>query len=858
MKALDLRCEFRREPLGIDSMAPRLSWILGADPDQRNQVQSAYRILVASSRTSLSKNQGDLWDSGKVDSAQQNNIAYAGKPVQAGQTCFWKVQVWEASGELSPWSATASWEMGLFDWKAFWLSDGKPVPLNDEDFYKEDPAPLFRTEFELTKPIRRARLYVTGLGYYGATLNGKKVGDHVLDPGWTKPDARVFYSTFDVTKQLAIGANCVGVMLGNGWYNPLPLRMWGNLNLRKHLVTGRPCFRAQLEVEYRDGTRHTVSSDQTWKVGDGPLLRNNVYLGEIYDARVEQPGWDKPGFGDGKWRVPGKAEEPVGVLHAQPQPPIRIIDTWHPKSINEPKPKVFVYDCGENFAGWIRLSVNLAKGTRVQMRFGELLYPDGTLNPMTSVAGQVKRTGVGGPGAPDIAWQSDVFIAKGGPEVYTPRFTFHGFRYVEVTGLDKALPVKSLTAMRLSADIEDAGTFECSNPMLNQIQDICRRTFRSNLFSVQSDCPHREKMGYGGDIAATSEAFMLNYDMAGFYAKVVADFADSARSDGKLTDTAPFMGIQYCGVVWAMAHPLLVDQLYRYYGDSRIAEEQYEIAKTWLLAVEKSYPDGIVTDGLSDHEGLAEAPAPEMVTPFYCKSAKILASMATRLGKTEDAARFDALANKIASAYRSRFVSKGVVGPGTQASQAIGLATGLGAEGSLAHLLKKVDENKGHLTTGILGTKFMLDELSRAGRTDVAYRIATQPGFPGWDWMLKNGATTLWEHWELSDNTFSHNHPMFGSVSEWMMKWLGGIQPAEDAVGFDRIVIAPQPVEGLDWVKSSYRSIRGQIVSNWKRVGKSVEYTIVIPPNCSATVSIVGLESKKIGSGAYSFVSGKQ
>lgn len=873
--AHDLRCEFRSQPLGIDALQPRLSWVLKGSPEQKGQRQSAYRILVTSSR-------GTLWDSGKVPSSDQNNIEYQGKALRPGEICTWKVRVWDGEGRAQ-WSKASHWEMGLLrsqDWVGQWINDGKETANADPEMYLDDPAPLFRKEFAARDRVARARLYITGLGYYEAWLNGSRIGDHVLDPGWTDVDKRVFYSVFDVTKMLKSGKNCLGVMLGNGWFNPLPLRLFGSFNLRQRLTIGRPRLLAQLQIEYRNGTSETIATDKSWRVDQGPILRNNIYLGEVYDAGKEQEGWDKPGFDDSAWRRPALAKEKLGRLVAQPLPPIRVTAKWNAVKVSEPKPGVLIYDCGANFAGWVSLRVNVPAGTEIRIRYGELLHPDGSLNPMTSVARQIKGKGTGGPGAPDIAWQSDTYIARGGGETYTPRFTFHGFRYVEITGLPAPLPLSSVTAMRLNSDVQNAGSFECSNPMLNEIQTMCRRTFLSNIFSVQSDCPHRERLGYGGDIVATSEAFMTNFDMANFYAKTVRDWSDSALPDGMFTDTAPFIGIQYCGVIWAMAHPLLIDQLYRYYGNRQLGAEEYEAAKRWMLLVEKKYPDGIVKDGLSDHEGLAPAPSPEMVTPLYFQCANLLAAQAKRLSRTGDEGHFQQLTETIRKAYLSRFVDPitGKVGPGTQASQAIALYTKIvpksGRQRVLEYLLEDIKAKQNHLTTGILGTKFMLDVLSNEGYADVAYAIVTQPNFPGWVWMLKNGATTLWEHWEYSDNTFSHNHPMFGSVSQWMIQWLGGIQPDPNSVGFDKLVIQPQTPKGLDWVKSSQVTIRGKIVSNWSRQGSKVTYNISIPVNTSAkvilpansievvphqqrplirTLNSRGMAEFSVGSGTYAF-----
>ncbi|CAG1770626.1 hypothetical protein BAC2_01183, partial [uncultured bacterium] len=354
-----------------------------------------------------------------------------------------------------------------------------------------------------------------------ASLNGARVGDHVLDPGWTAYGRRVLYSTYDVTDDIRAGTNCLGVTLGNGWYNPLPIRLWGHLNLREHLSIGRPCFIARLSLEYADGTTDAIVSDQSWKHAEGPIRFNSIYLGEIYDARHEIPGWNTGGFDDSAWHGPAIAQEPAGALHAPSQPPIRITERIPAVRVTEPKPGVFIHDLGQNFSGWAALRINgpsLPAGTTITLRYGELLNADGMLNPMTSVAGQIKGTrknargveeSVGGPGAPPIAWQRDVYITRGTLdssdsviESYTPSFTFHAFRYVEITGLPEGAAADhiTITGLRLNSDVADAGSFSCSNELLNQIQQMCRRTFLANIFSVQSDCPHRERFGYGGDI----------------------------------------------------------------------------------------------------------------------------------------------------------------------------------------------------------------------------------------------------------------------------------------------------------------------------------------------------------------------
>ena len=856
MKPAHLRCESAENPLGVDNLHPALSWQL--ESKARDQRQTAYQILVASSPELLAKDTGDLWDSGRVATNETLGIGYRGQALQSSQRVFWKVRVWDEHGHGSAWSKPFCWEMGLLtaqDWQAQWLNDGKANPRRDEDYYKEDPAPLFRKEFPVSGKVTRARLYICGLGYYEASLNGKRIGDHRLDPGWTRYSERVLYSTYDVTDQLRRGANCLGVTLGNGWYNPLPLRLWGHLNLREHLPVGRPRFIARLEVSLADGTQQSIASDPRWRVGEGPIRFNSIYLGEIYDARREALGWDCPGYDDSKWPSAALAGEPIGQLRAQSQPPIRITKRLKAVRFSEPKPGVFVFDFGQNFAGWVDLKMSAPAGTKVVLRYGELLNPDGTLNPMTSVAGQIKGTrktkdgqeeSVGGPGAPAVAWQSDTYVAKGkGVENYTPRFTFHSFRYVELTGLPGKPSREVVTGLRLNADVEQAGSFECSNDRFNRIQKMCDWTFLSGLFSVQSDCPHRERFAYGGDLAVTSEAFMMNYDMATFYAKTVRDWKDSARPDGMLTDTAPFVGIQYCGIAWAMAQPLVQRQLYQYYGDRQLIEEQYETARRWLDLEAQKNPNCIAPEGLSDHEGLAPAPAPAMVTPLFAASARALGELAAILGREPEARKYARLCEQIRKAYLERFFdpASGKVGPGTQAGQAFALYLGLVPEEQRPAVLQVLLDDirlrhDGHLSTGIFGTKFMLDVLARAGQADLAATMVNQTTCPGWGFMLENGATTLWEHWKSSDNTYSHNHPMFGSVSQWFYQWLGGIQPDPQAVGFDRIVIRPQVPGQLNWVRCHYHSVRGEIVSDWRREKNKLTLNLTSPVNTRATVYV--------------------
>ncbi len=852
LEVANLRCEYQRFPQGIDVDKPRLSWIVQSD--QCGQCQTAYRVLVASCREKLAAGQGDLWDSGKVKSDRTFQVVYSGKTLKSGMGCFWKVKIWGKDGKSSGWSKPAMWTMGLMSpeqWQASWIYSGKASPELEEAYYEKDPAPLFRKTFSLNKEIDSATLHISGLGYFESWINGRRVTQNVLEPLWTDYRKRIFYSTYDVREQLVKGDNAIGVMLGNGWFNLLPLRMWGSKIFRHHLPSGAPILIARLEITYADGTQQVITTDRSWKWSDGPLVRNSIYLGEEYDARLEKEGWNCADYDDSSWSQARETTAP-GPLMASSAPPIRIGKTLAPVKITEPEKGVYVFDFGQNFAGWVRLKVTGAAGTRVEMRIGELLQKKGRVNLLTSTAGQIKRKGVGGPGAPDVAIQKNVYILKGSEngETYTPRFTYHGFRYVEVHGLPAKPTADTLQGLQLHCDVEPVGSFKCSSELLNQIQTMTEWTFLSNLFGVQSDCPHREKLGYGGDIVATTEAFMLNYNMDSFYCKTVRDFADATRPTGAFTETAPFVGIADAGYGdgsgppgWAFAHPLLLRDLYCYYGDKRLLAEQYLAAKKWLEFMIAREPDLIVDTGLSDHESLVAKPTPVSGTAFFYQGAVIVSRIAGILENNTDAERYRQLTERIQETFCARYLKEdGTVYNGTQASQALALYYDLIPEQACRKvfdkLIQRLKQDRMHLTCGIFGTRAVLGVLTEYERCDIAYEIVTAEGFPGWHHMLDNGATTLWEHWAFSDNTYSHNHPMFGSVSEWFYKSLAGIQPDPDTQCFKKFVIKPAVVDGLDWVKGHYHSPCGRIVSQWRRDGDRLTMKVRIPINTSATVYI--------------------
>ena len=866
LRLMNLRCEYRVNPLGIDELQPGLSWVIEAR--RRGEKQIAYQILAASSEAKLNGGHADLWDSGKVNSSDSLNAIYAGRLLCSCERVYWKVRIWNKDSKASAFSYPAWFETALLnpgDWQAYWIQRQHRPLISEEEAFDDHPAPLFRKEFELKEKVRRARVYVSGLGYFELRLNGQRVGNDVLNPGWTSYAKRVLYSTYDVTQLLKQGRNVLGIMLGNGWFKPLPLALWGRLKPGDFLTTGDPRAILQLMVEFADGTSQIIVTDQTWRVADGPVMRNSVYLGEFYDARRERPGWDEPGFDDSKWDLAVAATRPsLGPLRTQDAPPIRVTRILKAVKLTEPRPGVFIFDFGQNFAGWARLHVKGKRGTCVRLRSGELLYPDGTLNGMTAVAGQIKDGGkdyvYDGRGRPKTAFQLDEYTLKGGgKETYTPRFTFHGFRYVEVTGFPGKPSLDSLEGLALNADVQQAGKFECSNDLFNRIQKMVVWTELANLFSVQSDCPHREKFGYGGDLAVTSEMGMLNFDMSSFYAKVAQDFADAQRPNGGFTETAPFVGIsdQHLGdskqvvtlgdgvgpVGWAVAQPLLACQLFQYYGNRGVMRKQYAKTKQWITLLRSKATNNLLDNGISDHESLDPKPRFLTGTAFYYFNVKLFAQIAQQLGHGQDAAEANALAEQIKTAFNHKFLKSGTgcYDSGSQACQAFALYFGMvppeEIQRALDVLVQDIQQvHRGHLSTGIFGTKYMLAELTELGRADVACGIVNQRTFPGWGYMLENGATTLWEHWALDDQIYSHDHPMFGSVGEWFFKALAGIQPAPDAVGFDKIIIAPQPVGDLKWVRASYDSVRGGIISEWQKSAGKFHLHLHIPVGSTASV----------------------
>jgi alpha-L-rhamnosidase len=718
---------------------------------------------------------------------------------------------------------------------AIWITDPGQWPIEDSLMYGDLPAPLFRKEFPVGEGVKSATLFITAAGYYSASLNGSNIGHNYLDPAWTNYSKRIYYTQYDITSDLHPGINCIGATLGNGFYNPLPMKMWGRYNLHKNLKAGKPKTIARIVIEYNSGKTEEITTDGSWKVSYGPVLKNNVYLGEVFDAGKQIQGWNNTGFDDDKWEKAVTADGPGGLLEKAFFPAIQVTDTLKPVAVTNPEKGIHILDMGVNFTGLYRIRLKGQPGDTVIFRFGERLYEDGTLNPMTSVCGQIKQKGMGGPGAPDIAWQTDSYIFGDKTEDwYSPLFTFHVFRYMEIAGLKYKPEITDAEGIIFNSNVGDAGSFTSSSELLNSIQKATQRTFLDNLISVQSDCPGREKFGYGGDLNATSESFIYNFDMHSFYLKTLYDWVD-VLNDSVFVDTAPYVKLNYCGISWESAFIITQYQLYLYYNDTEIIKELYNLDLKWMEKAKKMHPSGVVDKGLSDHESLVKVPVMLTGTTHYLACARIMKKFASLMNDPEHEKIFEQLEGDLTESVLDMYWRKAV--PDTINRQTLfstllyyDIVPATEKKAAADSLLKALKNGPaGHFTTGIFGTKYILEALSATGNTGSVFEVTNSTAFPGWGFMIDRGATTIWETWKESDNVYSNCHPMFGSVSEWLYRWLGGIRPEPDFPGFSKFIISPYLPSELTFVNCSYKSPYGLIRSGWKRVENRVIFEISVP-----------------------------
>jgi len=832
--------------MGIQAERPRLSWTLSSTA--RGEWQSAFQILVASSREKLLSGQADLWNSGKVGTQQTAQVEYGGLPLVSGAVVLWRVRVWDRQGRPSAWSPPAQWSMGLrseADWRAHWIG-WKPQQG------ARDPLPIFRKEFRVERKLKRATVHVCGLGFFELRLNGRKVGENVLDPGWTNYRKTALYVTHDVTGSVRPGANAIGVMLGNGMYN-VP----GGRYVKFKGSFGPPKLILQLRLEFADGSSQLVVSDSSWKAAPGPIVFSCIYGGEDYDARREQPGWDIPGFGDSSWEPALVMEGPGGRLAAQSAPPIKVMRTFQPVRITAPRHGLRVFDLGQNFSGWPVLNVRGAAGSSVKMTPGELLDQQGLVTQRSS----------GGP-------SFFTYTLKGvGTETWCPRFSYYGFRYVQVetqASPDGREPeVLGLAGEFVHSSAAVAGQFTSSNRLLNRIHDLIQFAIRSNLQSVLTDCPHREKLGWLEVPHLLGPAILFGYDAPALYTKIVADMSEAQTAEGLVPNIAPEYTIfQGQGAVfrdspeWGSAAVIVPWLLHQWYGDAHVLRERYPMMKRYVDYLSSRASGNIVSHGLGDwydlgpgRPGLAQlTPAGVTATTIYYQDLRILADTAGLLGEREDASSYRLLSEAVRQSFNARFCDKTAdqYGGGSQTANAMALVTGLAPPASrsavLSNLVADIRRRSNHTSAGDVGHRYVIRALTDALRSDVLFDMATRTDAPSYGYQLQQGATSLTEAWD-ADPRSSQNHCMLGHIEEWFYSGLAGISLDPSAIAFHRIVIRPQLVDGLTGVSADYDSIRGRIASEWAVRNGTFSLRLQIPPNVTATVFIPGLASGVTESG---------
>lgn len=872
-----LRCEYLTAPLGIDARKPRLSWVVR--DARRGALQTAYRVLVADSPRALDHDDGNLWDSGRVASDQSIQIEYAGKPLLARQRAWWKVRTWTsaAAGDNradavseSGWSAAATWTMGLLepaDWgEARWIGDATPAPAGGFDPL---PAPLLRRAFDersigkggrdAPAKIERATLYVSALGLYQACLNDRSIGERELAPEWTDYNQRVQYQTYDVTPLMQAGPNVLAVTLADGWYA-------GKIGLTGIVPNGppravyarQPRLLARLEIERADGSRDTIVTDEQWKTSlRGPVRVGDLLDGETYDARLEQPGWCAPGFDDSGWSAAAvAAPQPAPRLVAQPNQPIRVTRDLTPVALTEPAPGLYVYDLGQNMVGRCRLKLQAPAGTTITLRHAEVLNPDGTLY-VTNLRG---------------AAQTDRYIALGrdSGEVFEPRFTYHGFRFVEVSGLPGKPALDALVGRVFNSDSPEVGRFESSDPRLNRLMQNILWTQRANLMSTPTDCPQRdERLGWTGDILAFAQTACFNMDMSAFLSKWIPDLRDAQARDGRYPDFAPHPfdpNARFSGVpAWGDAGVFVPWRQWVNYADRRMLAEHLDSMIRWIEYIHAQNPDLLWKKARGNDYGDwlnadtlklegwpakgAEMPKEVFATAFFCKSTELVGRMAALAGRADVAKKHAELATQIKAAFNRAYVSPdGRITGDTQAGYAIALHFDLlpdALRGAAAgHMVAAFKTYNGQISTGFHSTICLMNELTRCGRTDEAYRLLNNRSMPSWGYAIDHGATTIWERWDgyvegrgFQDpgmNSFSHY--AIGSVGEWIWRTVVGINPDEAEPAYKQFTLRPEPGGGLDWVRGEYDSIHGTIRSAWKRDGADWIYEFTVPANTTATV----------------------
>ncbi|HVS94509.1 MAG TPA: glycoside hydrolase family 78 protein [Mucilaginibacter sp.] len=852
-----LRCEMLENPHGIDATHPRLSWqIIG---DGRNIVQTAYRVIVASSPAKLEHDEGDLWDSYKVRSSASIMVSYAGKTLISRTACYWKVRVWTNKGQSS-WSEPAFWSMGLLntgDWEAKWIGYDAGFPWDSVSKFSRLSARYFRKEFTSDKGIKKAVVYIAGLGHYELYINGKTIDDQVLAEAPTDYTKSVKYNTFDVTDDIRQGNNAIATVLGNGRF----FTMRPKYKPKKIKEFGFPKMLLQLEITYNDGSKKTIVSDDSWKfTADGPIRTNNEYDGEEYDATKELTGWKSGGYDDSKWLKSQLVASPGGRLEAQMNAPIKIMATIAPVSVKPLKPGVWIMDMGQNMAGWVQMKVRGKRGDKVTLRFAETLQKDGSL--YVANLRDAKAT--------------DIYTLKGeGEEIWHPVFVFHGFRYVEITGYPGTPSINDFAGQVVYDDMATTGHFETSDTLINHIYKNAYWGILSNYKGIPIDCPQRnERMPWLGDRAVGSLGESFVFDNENLYAKWLDDIQEAQLPDGSIPDVAPAYWHYYSdNMTWPGTYILVANMLYEQFGDKAPIAKHYTFMKKWLGYMRQRYMrNGLMTrDKYGDW--CVPPESPELIhakdpsrltngvliaTAYYYRMLFLMQRFAKILDKPADSQSFSAMALTTKNAFNQKFLNEKTFqyDNNTVTANMLPLYFGITPKEYQKQVFNNVitkilTTENGHISTGVIGTQWLMRGLTDFGRPDVAFRIADNSDYPSWGYMVKRGATTIWELWNgdtANPKMNSRNHVMLlGDLIAWFYQDLAGIKAATP--GFKTIVMKPVIIKGLDSVKASYDTPYGLIKSRWEKTASQFEWTLTVPPNATATVYLPSKTLKNIKDG---------
>ena len=831
--ATDLKTEYLLNPIGLDATQPRFTWRL--EDKRPGARQTAYRILVDMDSAAVLAGKGSMWNTGWI-SSDHHLVRYAGQPLQPFTRYYWKVDIADKDGGQSAAATLAHFETGMMEmknWQGAWISDGQGVQVK--------PAPFFRSVFEATKKIKTARAYIAAAGLYELYINGSKVGNHRLDPTYTRFDRRTLYVTYDVTGQLQEGKNALGVLLGNGWYNHQSTAVW---DFHRAPWRARPAFCMDLRITYEDGSVETITTGKGWKTALSPIIFNSIYTAEHYDARREQRGWNTVNFNDSSWKPVIFRAAPSQNIVAQALHPIRNVEEIKTQNFRKINDTVYVFDLGRNISGVSQLKVKGPAGTTVRLKHGERLYSNGRVD-LSNIDVHYRPTDNTDP------FQTDIFILNGnGEETFMPLFNYKGFQFVEVTASEPiALNRESLTGYFMHSDVPATGQVKSSNPVMDKIWWATNNSYLSNLFGYPTDCPQREKNGWTGDAHIAIETALYNFDGITIYEKWLADHRDEQQPNGVLPSIIPTSGWGYewgNGPDWTSTIAIIPWNIYLFYGDTTLLSQSYESIKRYVDHITERSPTGLTAWGLGDWVPVkSKAPVELTSSTYYYVDANILAKAAKVLGKEDDHQQYAELAEKIKNAINAKYLNTatGLYGSGLQTELSVPLFWGLVPDelkGKVAaNLARRVALDSFHIDVGLLGTKAILNALSENGYADVAYKVASQETFPSWGWWIKNGATTLYENWPIdAASDISMNHIMFGEIGAWLYKSPGGIKPDPDQPGFKNVLLEPHFVAGLNQFKATHNGPYGTIRSSWKRTGKKISYGVEVPPNSTATVRL--------------------